>query len=311
MSNNAPFPIDPVLVAIAVAYRNKNLIADDVMPRVMVGKQEFKYWVHDLAQGFTIPDTKVGRRSKPNEVEFTAGEKTESTEDFGLDAPIPLSDIKNAPAGYDPKAQATQHLTDLIMLDREVRVANLIHDASQYAASHQTTMTGSDRIDNPNFDIIGFFMDILDSMLMRATDMTVSRKVGSRMMRHPDFVRAYHGNDGSKGIAPLQFIADQLGLKKINVGEAFVNTARKGQAPNMQRAWQDRIAFSVNDPMADTQNGRVTHAFTAQFDSRIAGSEFDSSIGLRGGERVRVGESVKELITAPDLGYLVIDPLSE
>ena len=37
--SNAPFPIDPELTAIAIAYRNGRMIADEVLPRVPVGKQ--------------------------------------------------------------------------------------------------------------------------------------------------------------------------------------------------------------------------------------------------------------------------------
>ncbi|MGV8796604.1 hypothetical protein ACV373_31930, partial [Pseudomonas aeruginosa] len=59
--SNAPFPIDPELTAIAIAYRNGRMIADEVLPRVPVGKQEFKFWKYDLAQGFTVPETLVGR----------------------------------------------------------------------------------------------------------------------------------------------------------------------------------------------------------------------------------------------------------
>ena len=68
------------------------------------------------------------------------------------------------------------------------------------------------------------------------------------------------------------------------------------------RAWGPHAAFIYRDRLADTQNG-TTFGFTAQWGGRISGSQFDGDIGLRGGQRVRVGESVKELITAPDLGY--------
>ncbi|UVH84375.1 hypothetical protein NW342_22030 [Pseudomonas aeruginosa] len=77
--SNAPFPIDPELTAIAIAYRNGRMIADEVLPRVPVGKQEFKYWKYDLAQGFTVPETLVGRKSKPNEVEFSATDESATT----------------------------------------------------------------------------------------------------------------------------------------------------------------------------------------------------------------------------------------
>lgn len=101
--SNAPFPIDPELTAIAIAYRNGRMISDEVLPRVPVGKQEFKFWKYDLAQGFTVPETLVGRKSKPNEVEFSATDETGSTEDHGLDAPVPQADIDNAPTNYNPR----------------------------------------------------------------------------------------------------------------------------------------------------------------------------------------------------------------
>jgi len=52
--SKANFPVNPVLTAIAIAYRNRRMIADDVLPRTDVGKQEFKYLQHDLGEGFTV-----------------------------------------------------------------------------------------------------------------------------------------------------------------------------------------------------------------------------------------------------------------
>jgi hypothetical protein len=49
----------------------------------------------------------------------------------------------------------------------------------------------------------------------------------------------------------------------------------------------------------------VTFGVTAQFGTRVAGSWDDKNIGLTGGKMVRAGESVKEVITAADLGYFV------
>ncbi len=49
----AAFPIQPELTAIAIAYKNRSLIADQVLPRVPVGKQDFKYLKFNLADGFT------------------------------------------------------------------------------------------------------------------------------------------------------------------------------------------------------------------------------------------------------------------
>ena len=68
-TNPAPFVIQPHLTAIAIAYQNGRMIADAVLPRVPVPGSTFKYTVYDKRDTFTIPDTKVGRTSRPNEVD--------------------------------------------------------------------------------------------------------------------------------------------------------------------------------------------------------------------------------------------------
>lgn len=301
----APFPIQPELTAIAIGYRNKKLIADEVLPRVPVGKEEFKYWKYDLAEGFTVPDTKVGRKSRPNEVEFSATEQTDSTDDYGLDDPIPNKDIDNAPENYDPLGRSTEQLTDIILLDREVRTSSLVFNSANYGVNNKVVLSGTDQFtDQANSDPIGVIMDSLDAMIMRGNAMTIGRTAFSALARHPDILKAVHANSGDKGIASREAIAALFELDEIFVGEARINTAKKGQAPTLQRAWGGHISLMYRDKLADTRHG-TTFGFTAQFGNRIAGAQPDSDIGLRGGQRVRVGESVKELLTANDLGYFI------
>lgn len=302
---NAPFPIQPELTAIAIGYRNTRLIADEVLPRVPVGKQEFKYLKYNLADGFTLPDTKVGRKSKPNEVEFSATEQTDSAEDFGLDDPIPQADIDNAPPNYDPVGRAVEGVTDLILLDREVRTANLVFNAANYGAANKTTLSGTSQFnDFANSDPIATIMNALDACIMRPNIMTIGRAVFSTLVRHPKIVKAVLGNSGDSGIARRRDLAELFELEDVLVGEAFLNTARKGQPVALSRVWGKHIALLHRDKNADTR-GRVTFGFTAQWGNRVAGAQPDGDIGLRGGQRVRVGESVKELIVAPDVGYFI------
>lgn len=301
----APFPVQAALTAVAIAYHNTRLIADEVLPRVSVGKQEFKYLKHTLEEGFTIPDTRVGRKSRPNEVSFSATEQTESTEDYALDDPIPQADLDNAPPNYNPRTRATEGIMNLIELDREVRTAGLVFDANQYGAANKITLSGTDQFsDFVNSDPIGTITDALDAMIMRANVMVIGRPVFSKLARHPEIVKAVHGNSGDAGIVQRRAIADLFELEDVLVGEAWVNTARKGQAASLSRTWGKHLSLIHRDTTAHTGNG-ATFGLTGQFGSRIAGSIPDKDIGMRGGERVRAGESVKELITAPDLGYFI------
>lgn len=300
--SNAPFPIDPELTAIAIAYRNGRMIADDVLPRVPVGKQEFKYWKYDLADGFTIPSTLVGRKSKPNEVEFDATEETSSTEDHGLDSPVPQADVDNAPANYNPLGRAAEMVANLIVLDREVRTAGLVFNNSSYAAGNKTTLSGSNQWSDDSSDPVAVITDALDSVIMRPNIAVLGRRTATILRRHPKVVKAYNGTAGDEGMVPMAFLQDLLELEAIYVGEARVNTAKPGQAAALARTWGPHAAFIYRDRLADTSNG-ATFGLTAQWGGRISGSIPDANIGMRGGQRVRVGESVKELVTAKDLGF--------
>ncbi|MBN2320893.1 MAG: phage capsid protein [Acidobacteria bacterium] len=305
----APFPITPVLAQIAIAYRNPILIADKALPRVPVLKQEFRYRKYALADGFTLPDTKVGRTSQPNQVEFGFSEIQDATRDYALDDPIPISDQMNAPEGYDPQGQATENLADLIALDREVRSANLVFDPNNYTAGNKTTLSGDTQWSDPDSDPIAAILDALDIPVMRPNIALFGRDTWTKLRRHPKVVKASHGTEGDSGAASREFIKQLFELQEVLVGEPWLNTAKRGQDPVLARVWGKHAAFIHRNMQASASYG-VTYGFTAQWGDRVAGSIPDDDIGMRGGYRVRVGESVKELVCAPDLGYFFQDAVA-
>ena len=306
----APFPIDEQLTAIAIAYKNRRFIADDVLPRVPVSKEEFKYRKYALVDGFTIPDTKVGRTSRPNELEFGFTEATESTVDYALEDPIPMADVMNAPVGFNPQGHATEMLTNLIQLDREKRAGDLVFASGTYASANKTTLSGTSQwSDFTNSNPITAIMNAFDSMVMRPNIGVIGRPVYTKLATHPAIVKAVHGNSGDSGVATAQQIASLLELDALYVGESWYNSAKPGQSASLARLWGKHAAFIYRDSLANTRSG-TTFGFTAQFGDRIASQWEDRNIGARGGMRVRTGESVKELVTANDLGYLFIDAVA-
>ncbi|MCC6193753.1 MAG: phage capsid protein, partial [Burkholderiales bacterium] len=178
MGAPAPFPIQPDLTAIAIMYRNKDMIADNVLPRVPVGKQDFKYLKHTLADGFTIPDTKVGRRSPPTQVEFSAVEVPASCVDYALDDSVPNEDIENAPPNYAPLGKAAEFVSNLIELDREKRAATLVFANGTYAASNRSTLSGTSQwSDFVNSNPISAILTALDACVMRPNIMIIGQAV--------------------------------------------------------------------------------------------------------------------------------------
>lgn len=116
--SQAPFVIQQRLTAITLAYRNAAFVADLVLPRIPVPGSAFKWSRFTLADAFTILDTRVGRKSAPNRIDWTATEQNDTTVDYALDDAIPQGDIDNA-AGtvVDPEARSTELLSDLVALE--------------------------------------------------------------------------------------------------------------------------------------------------------------------------------------------------
>lgn len=298
-----PFPIDPVLTAIAIAYRNPDvvLIADSVLPRTPTS-QEFKWLEYDLAQGFTVPDTRVGRKSVPNEVEFKAEERTDKVEDHGLDDIVPNEDVEADNQGVDPLGTSTAYLTNLVNLGREQRVAAKVFNPASFSASNQATLSGTSQWSHDSSDPVASIGDALDSPIIRPNIAVFGQQTWTKLRRHKLIVQAIKGTAQGAGMVSRQEFAEFFELQEVLVGAGFVNQAKKGQAASMARVWGKHAAFLYRDRAAGPQAG-VTYGFTAAWGNKIAGSIDEPKIGLTGSQRVRSGERVKEVICARDLGY--------
>ena len=316
MAVNRPFPVNPILTAVCIGYRNLSMIADQVLPRIPVLGEQYKFTRYPLAEMFTIPQTLVGRRGRVERVEFTGTEDTGSTRDYGVEDGIPISDIEAAAAqraaglgNFDPEARAAQGLTNLIELDREVRVASLVQNPLNYASSRRLVLAGQSQFSDPNSDPIAVLKAAFGATLIyRPNTMIMGRDCWSGLSSHPKLVNAVKGNVTGAGIiAPddlVKLFAGE-GLKQLLIGESFVNNARKGQAATLSRVWGKSIELLYLDDQIRPEQGGVTWGFTATYGGRIAGNWPDKDIGLEGGNIVRVGEKTDEKVVAPDVGFII------
>lgn len=306
MSATDQFTETPSLTAIAIAYRNPDysLIADDVLPRVPVPGASFKYHTYDAAEAFTVPDTHVGRRSVPNQVEIDGDEKDASVEAFGIDVPLDNRTIEEAKRNkYDPEKRATERATDIVLLDREVRTANLINDPNNYHSDHVETLSGSDLFSDPNSDPLAIIEDLMSTCWQKPNQLTFGFPVWRWFRRHPKVVKAVHGNSGDQGRATREQIAELLEVKRILVGESRVNIKRPGENAVLARVWGNSVSGQFVNKTADTTGG-LTFGFTAQLGKKIAGT-LPANFGIRGGKLVRSAEEVQELIVANRAGFLI------
>lgn len=308
-----PFVPAPQYTAIALAYRNRDLIADLVLPRMTVTAREFKWDRHTKADLFQVPSTLVGRKGQPNEVEFSATEETSSVGDYGLDDVVPREDIEaaaNKPSA-DPLGRATEGVSQLIALDREVRTANLIFNPATYPVGNKIQLATNDQWNEyaqAASDPVEDILSAKESALMPFNIAVMGEKVWFALRRHPKLLAAYYPvNASGGGMLTLQQFAEMFEFEQVMIGKAKKATNKNGQTLTLADVWGNHFQMMHRNPLGNLRGNGITFGATAEYGGRFATTIDEPRIGLRGATRVRVGETVKELITAADCGYLIQD----
>lgn len=311
----SPHPIDPTLTAIAIAYMNQAYIADMLAPRIRTDAQKFTFLQYSADTYFNVPDTRVGRRSKPNEVQMESSEVADFCEDYALDGGVPMSDQLNAEsykdrAGkqiYDPLGREVMFLQELVALDREKRVANIVFNPATYDAALRLTLAGGDKFSAVGSDPIGVINEQLDKPLVRPNQITFGQAGWTKFRSHPQIVEAVKGTGAKEGNATREQVAELFEVDEIHVGSARANSTKRGQAPQLVRLWDaTKIALTHKAPVPDAR-GALTFLGSFQWGDRMAAQWFEKDMGMRGGTAVRTGESLRERVIASQAGFLIED----
>jgi hypothetical protein len=300
---NSPLVIVPSLSAVAIKFRQKNFIADLVMPRTPVDKQTFIH-IKDRIQDWITPvETAVGRTGTVNALANSLQDPTYlATLNQGLDESVPNQDEMNGPQ-ESALMRATQRVMALIELRREQRVAAIVATTGNHAftATLSGTAQWSDTVNsNPVSDLLTY----LDKPFMRPNKLIMGRDVWTKLRQHPKMIESAFWAGAQSGIVSHQQVADILEVDEIIVGDGWYNGAAKGQASANTRLWGKFIAGIYQGDNVSSDSGNIW-GYTAQFGQRIAGTIATADIGLFGGQKVRAGESIREVVAAPEFGFLL------
>lgn len=302
MAPNRPIPVDPELTAIAIKAPVPGMIADQVLPEFPVTSETFKWNEYGYAQGVTVPDTKVGRRGQTQRVEFNAVEKDGSTEDHGLEDSVPVSDA-TASTQIDAEAMASEMTSQLVTLAREARTANLVFNPATYLPAQVKVYGANEGWYDPSSDPLEDFEEAKDALIVEPNTLTIGLDGWRALRRHPKLIKsARPASTSGEGRLTMDELKELLEIETILIGKAHLNIAKPGQQESIQRVWTAHASLTFTERVVKSSKV-YTFAATARLGGKQAFKHFDANCGLQGGNVIRVGERIRELVMAKQAGW--------
>ena len=299
-------PIGEQQTGIVTAYKNKALIADQVMPiKILDGPElTFKYFERTKGDAFTAPDTHVGRTSEPNIIHLSGTEKSDFCIAHGLEDIIPREDIDQIANKERFVNTHLEYLVNQILLGRELRTAGLVQDTSNYESDCSVTYQASEGIGASGFNIVDVIMEYLEKPLARPNKLGMSANVWAKLRTDANVLKAIYPNNNGGGVATREQIKALFEVDEILVGAARVNTTKNPKNPTLSRCWGDHIWAHYEEPLSTLKEG-IAWGMTAQVGERYAEVIEDKKIGLKGAEIIKAGMYQKEVVIGKGAGFLL------
>ena len=252
--------VDAMLSNLSVKYRNAAYIADRVMPAIPVAHESDQYWIFGK-ENFMIPETLRAPNAPAARVEWSLSDDSYTALEYALASPIGRRERDNADDGLNLEISTTEYVTDMLLLDREVRVAGIAQDTGTFTAAEP----------NPNWDEAAC-TPVEDVM---AASEAMRLAVGRRpnLMVLPAAVlytlksaaaiidQVKYTSDGR---VTLELLRRLFEIDNILVPEAQKNTAAEGETESMSDVWTDTVGLYYVNPAAQQKTVTMGHTFRAR-----------------------------------------------
>lgn len=220
--------IDQALTNISVGYKNEEFIADKIFKTVYVDKQSDRYYVYGKER-FRINDDRRTPGSEANEIDWTLSDDTYYCDGHALRHSIPVEQTKNADKIFDLETEATELVTEGILINKEVDAANKLLDPNSYHPDLVFTFDGATRAkwsdynnSFPHEDIEKAKEEIHKKSGLTPNTLILSRPVFNKLKFHPKLRELLSLND--RGIITVEMLKSIFDVPNILIGSALKST---------------------------------------------------------------------------------------
>lgn len=215
--------VDKVLTNISLAYPNNEFVGNKLFPVVPVRKQTDKYYIFGREQWVPEDSDYRAPGTEANEIPgLKVSLDSYYASEHSLEIAVYDEERENVDSPMSPDTDATNLVTQKILLGRELAMMNFVTDATKYASTNIVTLSGTQQwSDYTNSDPIKSVHDAVRAyhanVFFEPNTAVIPYQVMSILEDHPKILARIMYTD--RGILTPELIAAVLGLKNVIIPE--------------------------------------------------------------------------------------------
>lgn len=294
--------IDGPLTNIAVAYRNGAYISEQVLPNVPVLKQSDLYWIFTKVDWFRNNVDRRAPGTRAQRADYGLSTSSYLCEVYALAKGVPDEVVKNADNPLRPLAEATEWLSDQILLNKEIKVADVVFGNSQWSSSATPTTLWDVDTSNPIGDVATATVTIEQNIGRPANVGVIGGDLWRHLKMHPDLIDRIKGaaTPGGPAILSQGAIGALFEIENLLIGRGMKDTSAEGTAATRARIWGLHMAILFRTPTPSLRTANAGYVFTWEGRSANRYREDQEHQDV-----VEVGEAFDVKLIATDAGYLI------
>jgi hypothetical protein len=290
---------DKFLTGLAVRYQNHEFVGTEFMPEYTVQKESDKYRIF-RKDGFYKGAPKKADGAITEEATLAYDEGTYSTYERAIKDIVTDRAVQNADAPVRPKIDATNFLTEKVLLSEEIDIWALILGTSGLeAGSYYSDLTAVTAwIDGTDPDILAnlssAIVQISKAIGKRPNKIAFTTEVSEAIVQDSVIreILKYHTTSMITGDA----LPATLRNMKITIADALWNSADEGQTASYEYLIKYRVAMGYVEPGNNLTLGRT---FVSKPFKVVRWRDDD-----REGEFIKVNKVYAPQMMSLDAGYM-------
>lgn len=253
--------VDALLTNIAVQYpMGTGMVADKILPRVQVSKESGIFFKYDKGDANRRAYTKRQIRSESRSVTWRVTTDSYRAEEYALNDLIDEREYQQADAPLNLQRDTIENLQRLLILDREIRVHDLVTDTA--VVTKNDTLTGtaqwrdagtSGSTSSPLADFEVASETIRQDTGVRPNLAVFGQAAWLAFYKNAEIINRIitpGGPWGTPNITPAvaSTLLGLFGIQDVLVTDTVVNSAGMGVADSFSDIWTDEVLIAYVTP---------------------------------------------------------------